>query len=111
MEDIIRKIISIDQGARDIVRTHEDEIQDNEAAAQKELDRLRARLLEQARQQAQAQYDERVKAAEKEAEHIAAEAREKVRALEQHYLSIKDELEQAVFQRIFLETGEEKQET
>lgn len=109
MEDIIRKIITIDQSARDIVRNHEHEIKEKEDAARQDLEQLKARLLEQSRQQGQEQYDSRVREAEKEAEQIAAQGREQVHALEQHYLSVKDKMEQAVFQKIFLETGEEKQ--
>jgi vacuolar-type H+-ATPase subunit H len=111
MEDIIRKIISIDQSARDIVRNHEQEIKQKEDTARKDLEQLKTRLLEQARQQGQEQYDSRVREAEKEAELITARGKEQIQALEQRYLSVKDQMEQAVFQRIFLETGEERQGT
>jgi len=110
MQDIIKKILSIDQSARDIIRNNEHDIKTREDLANCRLEQMDAETMEQAEKQGRALYDEKRKAAEEEVQRILSRNTEDMRNLEQRFLAVKDTLEADIFRRIILETGKEKQD-
>lgn len=108
MKDIIEKIISIDQSARDHVRDQEHEIRTREERTKQEISLLKKQLLDQAEKQGQAYYDEKVRAAQAEALLILKKSEEQIRAVEEHYLSIKGDMTKKLFSMIFFNNGEGK---
>ena len=110
MQDIIRKILSIDQNARDIVRNNEQDIKVREELARGRLEQLDTETMEQAEKEGRSHYEEKIKAAEEEARGIISRNDRELRNLEEKFLAAKDALEADIFRKIFLETGEEKQD-
>ncbi|HHY81755.1 MAG TPA: hypothetical protein GX505_03625 [Clostridiales bacterium] len=102
MQDIIRKIISIDQNARDIILRSESEIKLREDDSRRRLELIRAEIMEKAKSESQARYDEIIKSAQAEADSILSRNDDKIRQMEQYFASIKDNLEKSLFERIFL---------
>lgn len=108
MQDIIKKIISIDQNAKDMTRNNDLDIKAKEEAIRQGIDQMKVQLTTEAKQQGQMLYDERINKANKEAERMISQSAAKVLILEQHYLSIKDVMESNIFKQIFVDIGEEK---
>lgn len=108
MQDIIKKIISIDQNAKDMTRNNDLDIKAKEEATRQGIDQMKAQLTAEAKQQGQMLYDERINKANEEAERMISQSAAKVLILEQHYLSIKDVMESNIFKQIFVDIGEEK---
>lgn len=108
MQDIIKKIISIDQNAKDMTRNNDLDIKAKEEATRQGIDQMKVQLTTEAKQQGQMLYDERINKANKEAERMISQSAAKVLILEQHYLSIKDVMESNIFKQIFVDIGEEK---
>lgn len=110
MEGIIRKVISIDRNARDIVRGHEQEIMDKEAAAREELKQFKINLMKQVEKKGRMRFDELKKKAEIQGAQIETESREQTEAIERQYLAVKKQMERDIFRNIFLDEGEEIRE-
>lgn|SRR5665647_1078614 len=108
MQDIIKKIISIDQNAKDMTRNNDLDIKAKEEATRQGIDQMKVQLTTEAKQQGQMLYDERINKANEEAERMISQSAAKVLILEQHYLSIKDVMESNIFKQIFVDIGEEK---
>jgi len=102
MQDIIRKIISIDQNARDIVQRSESEIKSKEEQSRRRLEQIRMDIMEKARSESQARYDDMINAAQAEAGDILNRNNDKIQRMEQHFASIQNKLEEYLFERIFL---------
>lgn len=108
MQDIIKKIISIDQNAKDMTRNNDLDIKAKEEATRQGIDQMKVQLTTEAKQQGLMLYDERINKANEEAERMISQSAAKVLILEQHYLSIKDVMESNIFKQIFVDIGEEK---
>ncbi|MGI6112670.1 MAG: hypothetical protein ACOYEJ_00940 [Mahellales bacterium] len=101
MEDIIRKIISIDKNAKDILVQSEQEMKQREKAARDDFERMTNEAMEKAREDGRAIYEDMVHKAQEEGEGIRQWAQHQSQVLEEKYQAIKDRLESELFKKIF----------
>jgi vacuolar-type H+-ATPase subunit H len=101
MEDIIRKIISIDTNAKDILVQSEQEMKLRERAARDDFERMTNKAMEKAREDGRAIYEDMVRKAQEEGEGIRQRAQHQSQVLEERYQAIRDRLEAELFNKIF----------
>ncbi len=106
MQDIIEKIISLDKSARKAAESAEQRIRQKEEQARAEIEDYRTKALSSAREKGQAVFEEKIKAAYKEADIYSAESDRKVSQLEEHFLCVKGRMEAEIFKRIIPEAEE-----
>ncbi len=103
MDEIIKKVISIDQNARSILSSTQVQVRSKEKQVKDDVESIKLQTENTAREEGKALYDVIINQAEKQQRHIIQQACINCEVLEQKYLDIKDGIEAQIFDRLFRE--------
>ncbi len=110
MEDIIKKILTIDRTAKEIVQTHERDTKIREEIAKNELSQMKVEAIEKAKAEGQHQYDEKIRVATLAAEGICAQGNALCQQVEAQYIAIKHKMEALLFEKVFMDYAQHENE-
>jgi len=102
LENIVNKIIEIDEEAVKLKQQIEKVLRDNEKELKEEIERLENEINENAIKEAEKQYNDIISEATKKAEGILTKGKAEYERLENIYSKIEDNLVEKIFEEIFL---------
>jgi F0F1-type ATP synthase membrane subunit b/b' len=100
MEDIINKIIEIDQKAWNFHQKKKEMIENNEAKLKKVLEDLEKEILAKAKKEGKEKIERLIREGEDEKEKILQETEAVCEALEKTFLEVQEDLGEAIFHEI-----------
>lgn len=101
MEEIIKRVLSIDKNACEILKQADEYIKTTGKDAEDKIAAMKTEAMDRAKNDSEALYRSMVGEAETEAGKIKKETAEKVGSIREEYLKVKDKLEAQLFERIF----------
>ncbi len=101
LENIINKIIEIDEKAISIKQKTEDMLESNEKELKSILADLENKIMNDANQEAEKQYTNIINEAKRKSEEIIVKGDTKYNKLENVFSEIKEELEEKIFNILF----------
>ena len=101
LENIINKIVEIDEKAESIKNKTEEILKSNEKELKKTLDELEKTIMDDANEQAEKQYNIIISEAKESAEKIAAKGNAEYSKLDDAFTKIEQQLEEKIFNKLF----------
>lgn len=101
LENIINKILEIDEKAVSIKKETEETLRNNEKELKKALDELEKDIMSDASEQAEKEYNAIIREAKESAERIAVKGNAKYSKLDDAFSRIEEELEGKIFNKLF----------
>lgn len=101
MEEIMKRVVSIDEKASDRLKQTEDYLSTKEKDIKGKIEAMRTEVMEKTNSEAKALYESTLKEAEAEAEKVRANTKDECNNLAAKYSKIREKLENQLFSRIF----------
>lgn len=101
MEEIIKRVVSIDKKASDILKQTEEYLDFKEKDIRNKIEAMRNEATEKTKAETKSLYESTIQEAEEEAGRIRQNTKDECNNLSAKFLKIKEKLESRLFSRIF----------
>jgi vacuolar-type H+-ATPase subunit H len=101
MEEVVRRVVSIDAKANEIMKQTEEYLQTKEKDIKDKIDAMRSEIMEKTKAESKALLESAEKEAEAEAQNIRGRTKEECSSITNKFTRIREKLESQLFSRIF----------